>query len=341
MKNQALWFTASRELEIREEPIRDLDAGEVLVQTLLTAISPGTEMLIYRGEFPRELSADSTISALQGELAYPLRYGYCAVGKVIAIGSQVDSSWHDQIVFSFQPHQRFFVSRTDDLQPVPPGIPVEDAVFLPNMETAVNFLLDGQPLIGEKVVAFGQGIVGLLTIALLAQFPLEKLISVDLVPLRRKTSQSLGTHQSLDPLEEEFLSKLQDQLEQGGDYSGADLVYELTGNPNVLNQAIAVTGFNGRVVIGSWYGEKRSTLDLGGKFHRSRISLISSQVSTLTPGLSARWSKQRRFSLAWDMIRKIAPGRLITHRIDFSEVQTAYELLDQQPEMALQVVLQY
>jgi 2-desacetyl-2-hydroxyethyl bacteriochlorophyllide A dehydrogenase len=341
MRNQSIWFTAPREIEIREETLRDPAAYEVLVQTLLTAISPGTEMLIYRGEFPHDLSADSTIAALQSQLAFPLRYGYCAVGKVVALGSQVDPSWMDQLVFSFQPHQRFFVASVEELQRVPEGIPVEDAVFLPNMETAVNFLLDGRPIVGEQVVIFGQGIVGLLTTAILARFPLAQLITVDPLALRRETSLSLGAGESLDPFAEEFLTALQSQVKQQSGYTGADLAYELTGNPTVLNQAIAVTGFNGRIVIGSWYGEKQSTLDLGGKFHRSRISLISSQVSTMTPELSARWSKQRRFSIAWDMIRKIGPGRLITHSIDFSEAYAAYELLDQQAETTLQIVLRY
>lgn len=224
---------------------------------------------------------------------------------------------------------------------MPQGISAEDAVFLPNMETGVNFLLDGRPIVGEKVVIFGQGIVGLLTAAILARFPLAQLMTVDPLSLRRKTSLSLGASESLDPFGEDFLNSLQSQLQQGSDYPGADLVYELTGNPTVLNQAIAVTGFNGRIVIGSWYGNKLMTLDLGGSFHRSRITLISSQVSTMTPELSARWSKQRRFATAWDMIRKISPGRLITHRFDFSEAHSAYTLLDQQPETAIQVVLQY
>jgi NADPH:quinone reductase-like Zn-dependent oxidoreductase len=116
MRNLSLWFTAPRELEIREEPLLDLEANEVLVQTLLTAISPGTEMLVYRGEFPRDLSADSSISALQGQLSYPLRYGYCAIGRVRDIGSGVDQSWRDQVVFSFQPHQQFFVVPVGDVQ---------------------------------------------------------------------------------------------------------------------------------------------------------------------------------------------------------------------------------
>ena len=321
--------------------LRDPDENEVMVETLLTAISPGTEMLIYRGEFPRDISADSSISALQGQLSFPLRYGYCAIGRVRDIGSGVDPSWRDQLVFSFQPHQRFFVVPVSDVQRVPEGISVEDAVFLPNMETAVNFLLDGRPIVGEKVVIFGQGIVGLLTGAILARFPLAQLITIDPFALRRKTSLDLGASESLDPFGEKFMTGLQTQLQQGSDYPGADLVYELTGNPNALNQAITVTGFNGRIVIGSWYGNKPMALDLGGSFHRSRITLISSQVSTLTPELSARWSKQRRFATAWDMIRKISPGHLITHRFDFSEASAAYALLDQQPKTAIQVVLQY
>jgi threonine dehydrogenase-like Zn-dependent dehydrogenase len=122
---------------------------------------------------------------------------------------------------------------------------------------------------------------------------------------------------------------------------GADLVYELSGVPSALDQAIAVTGFTGRVLVGSWYGQKPAHLDLGGHFHRNRIRLISSQVSTLAPELSGRWTKARRFQVAWEMIRKINPSRFITHRFPITQAHQAYQLLDQDPEGAIQVIFSY
>ena len=223
--------------------------------------------------------------------------------------------------------------------PVPSSVLPEEATFVPNMETAVNFLMDGQPLIGEQVVVFGQGVVGLLTTALLARLPLARLITLDRYPLRRQASLALGAHASLDPVEPQALTRLHAVLQEG--QPGADLTYELSGNPAALDQAIAATGFSGRVVIGSWYGQKRADINLGGRFHRSRIRLLSSQVSTLAPEWTGRWSKARQLQVAWLMLEQVRPARLITHRFPLTQADQAYALLDQHPEEALQVLLTY
>ncbi|MCB0122793.1 MAG: oxidoreductase, partial [Caldilineaceae bacterium] len=117
--------------------------------------------------------------------------------------------------------------------------------------------------------------------------------------------------------------------------------YELTGNPAVLTDAINCTGYSGRVVIGSWYGQKRAAIDLGGHFHRNRIQLIGSQVSTIAPQLQGRWSKTRRFETAWHMLESLDYTQLITHRLPVNDAAQAYQLLDQQPADLLQVVLTY
>jgi threonine dehydrogenase-like Zn-dependent dehydrogenase len=202
------------------------------------------------------------------------------------------------------------------------------------METAVNFVMDGRPLIGERVAVFGQGIVGLLTTALLVRFPLSALISLDRYPNRRQASRQVGADITHDPTEEGVLQTMRGQ-------DGVDLAYELSGNPAGLVDALEVVGFAGRVVIGSWYGQKRTDLNLGGRFHRSRIRLISSQVSTLAPELRGRWDKARRFDVAWAMIRQVKPERLITQRIPFEQAERAYTLLDCHPEQAIQVLLDY
>ena len=331
-----LYFTAPGQVSVREDVIPGLNPGQVLVQTLLSAISPGTEMLIYRGHFPQGLALDENISALAGEFHYPLKYGYAVVGKVIEVAAESDASWLNHLVFAFHPHESHFVAAPEELIPIPDGISTEDAVFLPNMETAVNFVMDGKPLIGERVAVLGQGIVGLLTTSLLAQFPLEALVTLDHFPLRRKTSLELGAHYSLDPAEASTRAQLQGLLP-----NGADLVFELSGSPDALDEAIALAGFGGRVVIGSWYGEKRASLDLGGRFHRNRLHLVSSQVSTLAPELSGRWTKVRRFSVAWESLRKVRPSRFITQRFPISQAAQAYQLIDHNPDQVIQVVLVY
>jgi 2-desacetyl-2-hydroxyethyl bacteriochlorophyllide A dehydrogenase len=334
MQRKSLYFTAPGQIELRSETCPAPAAGEVLVRTRLSAISSGTELLIYRGQAPEDLAADDEIASLEGQLSFPLKYGYAAVGEVVACGPDVDEAWLGRDVFSFQPHQTHFTAPISRVIPLPEGISREGATFLPNMETAVNFVMDGRPLIGERVAVFGQGIVGLLTTALLVRFPLSALISLDRYPNRRQASRQVGADITHDPTEEGVLQTMRGQ-------DGVDLAYELSGNPAGLVDALEVVGFAGRVVIGSWYGQKRTDLNLGGRFHRSRIRLISSQVSTLAPELRGRWDKARRFDVAWAMIRQVKPERLITQRIPFEQAERAYTLLDCHPEQAIQVLLDY
>lgn len=328
----ALSFEAPYRVAVREEPLSPPAAGQVAVETLVSAISPGTEMLVYRGQVPAEMPVDAAIPALAGGFAFPLAYGYAAVGRVVELGNGVASEWRDRLVFGFQPHASHFLAAPDDLVPVPAGLPPEKAALLPSAETAVNFLMDGQPIVGERVVVFGQGVVGLLTTALLARIPLSSLLTVDRYPQRRRRSLDFGAHAALDPEAPGALDGLS---------ASADLTYELSGSPAALEQAIAATGFGGRVVIGSWYGDKRVSLDLGGAFHRSRIQLVSSQVSTIAPRFSARWSKARRLEVAWKLLPELPLDGLVTHRFPFAEAPAAYELLDRHPEEAVQVVLTY
>ena len=121
---------------------------------------------------------------------------------------------------------------------------------------------------------------------------------------------------------------------------GADLAYELSGAPAALDAAIAAASYDSRVVIGSWYGSKRASLDLGGRFHRSRIRLISSQVSTLAPELTGRWTKARRLKPPGRCCAACAP-QWITQRFPMEAAPQAYRLLDEEPERAIQVVLDF
>jgi 2-desacetyl-2-hydroxyethyl bacteriochlorophyllide A dehydrogenase len=328
VKRQSLWFTAPYQVEIIEEILPPLQPDEILVQTVVSAISPGTEMLLFRDQMPANMEADETIAALDGTLSYPLKYGYAAVGEVIETGQNVDPSWEGRFIFAFQPHQSHFITRPELVHPLPAGMAPETAVFLPNMESAVSFVMDGRPVIGERVVVFGQGVVGLMTTMVLAQFPLAELIAVDGYALRREWSAKLGATAVLDPA---------DALS----VSDADLAYELSGNPAALNLAISVTGYHGRVVIGSWYGNKKVALNLGGGFHRRHMRLMSSQVSHLHPRWRGRWTKARRLHTTWQMLRRHNPALLITHRFSMEDAAAAYQLLDENAAEAIQPALYY
>jgi 2-desacetyl-2-hydroxyethyl bacteriochlorophyllide A dehydrogenase len=337
MNARAVTFVAPRRVEFRETPLKPLAPGQALLRTRLSAISSGSEMLVYRGEAPADLPADATLAALPGSLAYPLAYGYASVAVVEQVGSPTEQAWIGRRAFAFQPHASRFVSKVSELHPVPDGVSDEDAVFLANTETAVSLLHDSAPLAGERVAVWGQGIVGLLATSLLASLPLARLVTLDRFALRRKTSLALGAAAALDPAQPDLIEALRAALGE----DGADLTLELSGNPAALDAAIKSTGFAGRLVLGSWYGTKPVHLDLGGSFHRSHIRLLASQVSHLDPALTGRWTKARRLAFAWEWLARLKPSSWITHRFDLESAGAAYALLDQHPEETLQVVLTY
>jgi len=322
-------FAAPYRVALQRQPLPTPGPSELLVATEASAISPGSELLFYRGQAPSDMAVDSTIAGLRdATVSYPISYGYACVGRVTAVGSESLQRWLGRRIFAFHPHASHFTVAAGDALPVPADLSPEDAALLPNMETAVNFVMDGEPVIGERVAVMGQGVVGLLTTALLARFPLAELMTVDPIAERRRLSQAMGATRALTP-------------ESAAALSDFDLVYELSGNARALDQTIALAGYGSRVVIGSWYGAKEVRLNLGGEFHRSRIRLISSQVSTIDPRWSGRWSKTRRFQLTWRMLGEINIDALITHRLPVEDAARAYELLDQHPGEALQIILNY
>ncbi|MFA5835958.1 MAG: zinc-binding alcohol dehydrogenase [Bellilinea sp.] len=342
ISGQSIYFTAPGQVTIRSEMLAPPDVGEVLVQTMLSAVSSGTESLVFQGLAPENMELDANIGSLRGNFRYPFKYGYACVGQVTMLGPGVDNEWQGRRVFAFNPHESHFIARVDALIPLPADLTDEDASFLANMETAINFIHDGAPLIGESVLVLGLGVVGMLTLAQLARFPLTHLYALDRYPLRRRIASRLGNVQVLDAEDPAILSDLHNALAAHGFASrGADLVYEISGSPDALNLAINAAGYNGRVVIGSWYGRKKSVLDLGGAFHRNRIQLVSSQVSSLAPEISGRWTKERRLALALQALHSLHPGEWITHRFPFTQADQAYQQLVLRPEESFQIVLTY
>ncbi|WP_096393809.1 zinc-binding alcohol dehydrogenase [Halorubrum trapanicum] len=340
MTDAALYFTGPETVEVRETSVGPPDADELLVDTRASAISAGTELLVYRDQTPGDFPADETLDALDGDLSYPLQYGYAASGVVSEVGADVDPDWVGRSVFSFVPHQTSFRTTPDSVVALPPGTEPAVGSLLPSVETATNIVLDAAPRLGERVVVFGAGVIGLCVTRLLAAFPLESLVVVDPIERRRALAASFGADRTTTP------TALDDPADAGLGGSGAalddaDLAVELSGQPSALDDALGVVGYDARIVVGSWYGTKREPIGLGGRFHRDRIDIVSSQVSTISPELRGRWDRDRRMDAALERLGRIPADELITHRIPFERAAEAYELLDSATDETVQVILEY
>lgn len=334
MRARALFHVAEGRVEEREIALPAPGAGEVLVASLCSAISAGTEAMIYAGAFPRGEALDTALPSLSGRFDYPFRYGYALVGRVIALGAGVPPDWNEARVFVFHPHQDRLVVPIACCQRIPAEIAPDAALCFPQVETALTLVLDAAPSIGERAIVFGLGLVGLLTARLLRDFPLARLVAAEPLAWRRRLAQEWGVSDSLDPCDPAA-------WRERGATLDADVALELSGNPAALAQAIEATGFDGRIVVGSWYGTRAAALDLGSRFHRQRQRLIASQVSTLAPRLRGRWDGQRRTETAWRTLARLSPEGLPARFFPLAQCQAAFEALCARPEGVLQFGFRY
>ena len=333
----SVWFSAARTVELRRSVARVPASGEVSIEALFSAISHGTEMLVYRGEVPAELPLDLSIPTCQGGFSFPVKYGYASVGRVVEIGRDVMCLSPGDLVFAFNPHETRYTLPESFAIKLPETTAPRAGVFVANMETAVNALLDAAPRIGETVVVIGQGVVGLLIARLARKAGAGLVITADLFEKRRLLSEAFGADLVVDPSSEDLVECVS-RMTSG---VGADVVIEASGQPAALDLAINASAREGHIVVVSWYGAKRAPLSLGTDFHRKRLTLRSSQVSALDPSLEPRWSLSRRRELAVKYLDEIPCDTLISHTIPFARAGEAYRLIDEHPEQVVQVVLEY
>jgi 2-desacetyl-2-hydroxyethyl bacteriochlorophyllide A dehydrogenase len=333
LKARALWFTAPRTATLRAETVGPPGPQEVRVETIASAVSAGTEMLVYRDEVPHELPLD--LPTLAGSYAFPIKYGYAAAGRVLDTGSGVENLSPGDPVFVHHPHQEVFVVPAqmpvrlpDDLDPVL-------GVFSANLETAVNVVHDTPVRLGETALVFGQGVVGFLVALLLKLSGAEAVLVVDPLEERRSLALAAGADGAFAP------GELNDRVMEITGGRGADVAVETSGSGAALQSAIDAVATEGTVVVASWYGVKPVTLELGGHFHRGRVGLRSSQVGRINPELAPRWDRARRMETVLGLLGRLKLKELISHRIPFEEAPEAYTLLEERPQEALQVIFTY
>lgn len=305
---RALWFVGPRRVELRAGAPAPLAHGRVRVRGLSSGVSQGTELLLYRGEGPRPFDP-----SLPDADDYPLRYGYAWVGRIVELGPGVDDAQLGRRVFALATHAEEHVLHADDVRVLPESIPAERATLAANMETAITCVWDAEVALGEQVVVFGGGVVGLLTAWLLERAG-ASVVVIEPSEARRRAGEAL-------------LSSASRLVARPTPAMTADLTVEATGVPGVLDDAIAATRPEGRVVVASFYGARRSPLALGDAFHRRRLTLRASQVSAIPARLAPRWSHARRFALVTKLLAEPALDSLFGAATPFERAEELFERL--------------
>lgn len=296
----ACWLVAPGRAELREEALAPLQPGQVQVRTLHSAISRGTETLVFRGEVPASEHQRMRAPFQVGDFPGPLKYGYSNVGVV----EQGPADLVGRHVFCLYPHQSRYVVPADAVVPLPAAVPAGRAVLAAQLETAVNALWDAAPCVGDRVVVVGAGCVGLLVAWLASRVPGCTVQVVDTQPGRRAVAEQLGAGFSTPD-------------EALGD---ADLVVHASGQSAGLATALRLAGFEATVLELSWYGTRAVQLPLGEAFHARRLTLKSSQVGHVATARRSRWSHRRRLELAISLLRDPALDALVTDAAALSDL---------------------
>ena len=330
MKGRVLQFVAPRRVGYAVVDVPPPADGELLVRTRWSGISGGTELLAYRGELDADSARDETISSLGGHFEYPFAYGYSCVGEVLT--SRVDGVPDGATVFAFHPHQDLFTVRGSDAV-IAEKVEGRLATLFPLVETALQVALDAGPRLEEPVVIFGLGPVGILTAALLDRAGAE-VVGVDPRTDRREAAVAFGVP-AVDVTE---IGEVVERLTSG---AGVPLVVDATGHPPALARALELLGHEGQVLVCSWYGTKDVSLPLGREFHRRRLQIRSTQVSTIPAHLAGTWDVQRRRRVATTLLNELPLKLLATHDVAFDQAAEAYAALDRGDAGLMHAALRY
>lgn len=316
MRARSLWFVGPRRVEIRPVELDGDDPARPVIRTVVSGISTGTELLAYRGEIDPSVPLDDALGALGGTFAFPFRYGYSCVGRV----ERPSPSFPEGAsVFAFHPHQDFIAVDPADAILVD-GIEPHAATMLPLVETALQVSMDAGAGPGEVVVVAGLGVVGLLT-SLLLQRSGADVMGIEPRLDRRKLANDLGVV-AIEP------GEIADAVDERTDGAGADLAIEASGRPDALAAALGLLRHEGLALVASWYGTRRVELPLGGPFHRRRLTIRSTQVSTIPAVRSGRWDRARRLRVARDLLPSLPLDAIGSKAFPFERASDAFEALD-------------
>ncbi|NKQ54646.1 zinc-binding alcohol dehydrogenase [Amycolatopsis sp. K13G38] len=293
---RAFWFNPPGPGEIRPARVGDPGPGEVLVRSLFSGVSRGTESLVFRGGVPPSQHEVMRAPFQEGDFPGPVKYGYLNVGVV------EDGPLTGRTVFCLYPHQTRYVVPAGAVTVVPEGVPASRAILAGTVETAVNALWDAAPLVGDRIAVLGAGMVGCSVAGILAGFPGAKVQLVDIDPARATTAAALGV---------EFATP----ADAAGD---CDLVVHASATEAGLARALELLAPEGQVIELSWYGDRRVSLPLGENFHSRRLTIRASQVGTVSPARKRTYAQ--RLALALDLLADPRFDALITGESAFNDL---------------------
>ncbi|HEX6458387.1 MAG TPA: zinc-binding alcohol dehydrogenase [Thermoleophilaceae bacterium] len=296
----AFWLRAPGCGEIRPVTLQEPGRGEVMVRTMRSGVSRGTETLVFRGGVPTAQYEAMRAPFQEGEFPAPVKYGYLNVGVV----EEGPRELRGRTVFCLYPHQTAYVVPAAAVTLVPDDVPPARAVLAGTVETAVNALWDAAPLVGDRVAVVGAGMVGCCVARLLGGFPGVEVTLVDVDPARAEVAGALGVEFALPENAPE----------------GRDLVVHASATSAGLQRSLELLAPEGTVIDLSWYGDSEVRLSLGGAFHSGRLAIRASQVGTLSPTRAGRRTSADRLALAMHLLQDPAFDALVTGESRFGEL---------------------
>jgi NADPH:quinone reductase-like Zn-dependent oxidoreductase len=300
---RALYYVAPRKVELRPVHVPFMAAGRqgetLIVRTLWSAISRGTERLVFEGKIPKSEFQRMRAPFQDGEFPFPVKYGYASVGVV----EEGPAALLGKPVFTLYPHQSLYSLPQAAAVLLPEAVSPRRAILAANMETALNAMWDSEAGPGDRIVIVGAGAIGLLVATLAARLPGAEVTVYDINPGREVIAGALGA-----------------QFATPGAAGNveADVVFHTSATDAGLALSLDVAGFEARIIELSWYGEKNVTAPLGSAFHSKRLRLISSQVGSVSRNRRARWSHARRIEKALALLADARLEALITDEVEFN-----------------------
>ena len=336
-KNCAAYFSAPNKVETIERPIVRPGAGQVLIESSRSLISPGTEisMLSQRGVYKGSVWE----SAWDGSPAVP---GYMNVGTVIETGKDIDKKWLGRKVVSCTNHSAYNTADFAQaaLKPVRDGITDETAVFSVFAEIALNGVRRARLTLGETVVVYGLGIIGNLAVQLARIGGASKVIAVDTSDFRLGVLPAAPDVIKVNPLKQD----VKDAVSGATKGRMADVVFEVTGVASLIPKELEILRKQGKfIVLSSPRG--KTELDFHDLCNAPSFEIIGAHNMShpAVATLDNQWTCGRDVELFQDLAAdgRIDAVRMITHRVKYTDAPKMYDMLLKGADGVLGVVFEW